>query len=389
MGDDCGDYYVKSSLLTKDQTYVLASDEPNEVGDNRDQQAIRFRVDIEHLFGVCKDEVGFFYFEDIVLDGYTQKGIKVPTQFVVIRKRGLSVMHGPGSSIVPTTSSPLKLYSSGVPYTGPFTMTDFSLLNVMRFSASDTWHAFREFEKYFDLRFLESDFSYGGTRYTNKNGEICMLVGGRVPQAPNVTNQDSKYRDFVQSMKVFLMSAKANTIGALDVASEKAYYELRKKSSAEFMALEPTGVSTTFPPELRYRVKNDEFVVIMLTKELLMSAYELYGTMFSMSRTLQVPNRPDHDRNDTYVAVVCPGRYKLATITMHHTIRVLHFSDTIQGMISGFTQDMKTQDAAADDYQHTVPVSVLIKRYVFDFPTAEESTEITTTQWAARSAVIL
>ena len=143
-----------------------------------------------------------------------------------------------------------------------------------------------------------------------------------------------------------------------------------------------------FPPELRYRVKNEEHVVIMLTKELLMNAYKLYGTMFSMSQALQVPDRMS-GTNDTYVGVVSPGRYKLATITMHHTIRALHFSGTVQGMISGFSQDMKTQDAAADDYQHTVPTSVLIKRYEFDFPTAEKSTEITTTQWAARSAVIL
>ena len=384
MADDCTEYYVKSSLLTKDQVYVLAADK----SDSKDQQVIRFQVDIDHLFGVCKDEVGFFYFEAVAVDGYTQEGVKVPIQFVIMRKGGLSVMHGFGSSVTMTSNGSLTLYSSAVQYTAPFTMTDFALLNVMRFSASDTWHAFQEFEKHFNPALLESDFSYGGIRYTARNNELCMLVGGRIPQAPTITHHNSKYGDFVQSLKGFLLSAKNNTIGALNVASEKAYCELRDTSSAEFMALEPVGVSTTFPPELRYQVKTDEFVVIMLTKELLLSAYELYGTLFNMSRALQVPDRMVC-KNDTYVAVVCPGRYKLATITIHHTIRVLHFSDTVQGMVSGFAQDMQFQDTAAVDYQHTVPMDVLVKRYEFEFPTAEESTEITTAQWAARSGVSL
>lgn len=287
MGDDCADYYVKSSLLTKDQVYVLATDK----SEPKDQQAIRFQVDIDHLFGVCKDEVGFFYFEDVAVDGYTQEGVKVPIQFVIMRKSGLSVMHGFGSSVTPTTNGSLTLYSSVVPYVAPFTMTDFTLLNVMRFSASDTWHAFREFEKCFDPALLESDFSYGGTRYTAKNNELCMLVGGSIPQSRNITHHNSKYRDFVESLKGFLLSAKNNTIGALNVASEKAYYKLQDTSSTEFMTLDPVGVSITFPPELRYQVKTDELVVIMLTKELLLSAYELYGTLFSMSRALQVPDR--------------------------------------------------------------------------------------------------
>lgn len=48
---------------------------------------------------------------------------------------------------------------------------------------------------------------------------------------------------------------------------------------------------------------------------------------------------------------------------------------------------MRFQDTAAADYQHTVPTDILVKRYEFEFPTAEESTEITTAQWAARSGV--